>query len=165
MEGLAVFTLFALVQLWQTRDALEGQAPPLTARLLNGDPYEIADNRFTLVYFWASWCPVCRLTSGNIDALAKQHSVITVAMQSGDAARVANHLKDQALDFPTIADPQGSIAREWGVKGVPTIYGVDKQGRIRFVSLGYTTSLGLKCRLWWAEHSDAIFQEYPSKPQ
>jgi len=153
MEALALLLVILLVHSWQTRNVLEGQAPPLSARLISGEEFSLATprERPILVYFWATWCPVCRLTSGSVDALAKQSPVITIAMQSGDEAAVAAQLEDKALSFPVLNDPQGLLSKAWGVKGVPTIYILDKEGKIRFVSVGYASSLGLRVRLWLAE--------------
>ncbi|MCU7916215.1 MAG: redoxin domain-containing protein [Candidatus Thiodiazotropha sp. (ex Gloverina cf. vestifex)] len=77
--------------------------------------------------------------------------MVTVAMQSGDERELTKYLQTQSLAFPVISDPQSRIANTWGVKGVPTVYVLDTQGNIRFVSVGYTTLLGLKARLWLAE--------------
>ena len=151
-RALALLLFLFLLHLWQTRDAVDGQAPPLKARLVSGEQFTLATGeKPILVYFWATWCPVCGLTSGSIDTLAKESSVVTIAMQSGDEAEVTAHLENKALTFPVVNDPQGRIAKEWGVRGVPTIYILDKQGKIRFVSVGYTTSLGLRARLWLAD--------------
>jgi thiol-disulfide isomerase/thioredoxin len=59
----------------------EAKAPPLpapgtplvlpAAELLDGQRFDPAsvDGRVLLVYWWASWCPFCALTSPHIDAL------------------------------------------------------------------------------------------------
>ena len=103
-----------------------------------------------LVHFWATWCPVCRAEQDTIEALAKDHPTVTVAMQSGAAAVVAEHLNKEALSFPVLNDPDGAISAEWGVRAVPTSFVVDGAGQIRFVEVGYTTGLGLRLRLWLA---------------
>ncbi|MEJ2454454.1 MAG: protein disulfide oxidoreductase [Candidatus Thiodiazotropha sp.] len=154
IEGLLFLLLLYLIHLWQTREAVHGSAPALDAQLLTGDPYSLeqqAGRRPTLVYFWATWCPVCGLTTGNVSELAKDHHVITVAMQSGETEAVRQHLRKNALQFPVIPDPEGELAKRWGVRGVPTFYVLDAQNRIRFVSVGYTSKLGLLTRLWLAD--------------
>ncbi|MCU7797112.1 MAG: protein disulfide oxidoreductase [Candidatus Thiodiazotropha sp. (ex Myrtea spinifera)] len=152
-EGLVLLLVLYLLHLWQTRDAIEGQAPPLSGRFMTGEAFSLEAPRDQplLIYFWASWCPVCGLSSSSVDKLTKHHSVVTVAMQSGDERELTKYLQTQSLGFPVISDPQSRIANAWGVKGVPTVYVLDTQGNIRFVSVGYTTLLGLKARLWLAE--------------
>jgi peroxiredoxin len=152
-EGLLFLLIIYLIHLWQIRESVEGPAPQLSSQqLLNGGTFEIhkRPKEPLLVYFWASWCPVCGLSSGNIDALSKEHAVVTVAMQSGEPAEVARHLTEKGLKFPVIVDSTGEIARSWGVHGVPTLYVLDAENRIRFVSVGYTSTPGLITRMWFA---------------
>ena len=103
-----------------------------------------------MIHFWATWCPVCRLELDNIAALQPEHRVITLAMMSGTDGEILDYLKETKIDFPVISDPQGSIAQNWGVTGVPATFILDGEGRIRFVEVGYTTTLGLRARLWLA---------------
>jgi thiol-disulfide isomerase/thioredoxin len=142
------------VRAWQQRDAASGSAPALTGQTLDGGHYVLAPSagQPVLVHFWATWCPICRAEQGSIDALAHDYPTITVAMQSGDARSVAQHLRDEGLKFPVINDPDGRIAAQWGVRAVPASFVVDAAGRIRFVEIGYTTGLGLRLRLWLARH-------------
>ncbi len=142
---MALILIIYLFHLWQTRDAAEGSAPSLNGQLLQGDAFSI-DNRDAqplLVYFWATWCPVCSLTSGHVQSLSEEHSVITVAMQSGDAGQVKGYLADKGYDFPVLLDPNGTIAKRWKVRAVPTLYFLDADNRIRHVGVGYTSHLPL----------------------
>lgn len=150
MEGLALLLIVYLVHLWQTRDAVEGAAPALQGRLLQGGSFSLDEraDKPLLVYFWATWCPVCSLTSGHVESLSEDYSVITVAMQSGDGEQVKQYLADKGLDFPVLLDPQGEIARRWGVRGVPTLYFLDPENRISYTSVGYTSPPGMRGRIW-----------------
>ena len=151
-QGLILLGVFILVHLWQTRNVVSGIAPSLSGHTLQGQYVDLTQKQEgpLVIHFWATWCPVCRLELDNIAALQPEHRVITVAMMSGSDADILNHLKDKQVDFPVIPDPQGSIAQEWGVSGVPATFVLDGDGRIRFVEVGYTTSLGLRARLWLA---------------
>ena len=153
LEGLALIVALYLLHLWQTWDAAEGHAPALSGNSLTGEVFSIEAQREKplLVYFWATWCPICGISSSSIDKLAKHHDVITIAMQSGSEHELMRHLKDKGLNFPVISDPHNRIAKTWGVKGVPTAYVLDNQNNIRFVTVGYTTPFGLKARMWLAE--------------
>lgn len=138
---------------WQQRELVAGAAPALAAETLGGGGVELtgaAASGPILVYFWASWCPVCRLEQGAIDTLARERAVITVAMQSGDDGAVRRYLAEHGLRMPVINDPQGALAAQWGVRATPTLFVVDRHGVIRFREVGYTTEAGLRLRLWWA---------------
>jgi peroxiredoxin len=153
-EGLVFLLVLYLLHLWQTRNSVDGTAPPLDGQLLDGRVFSLQSRpqRPLLIYFWASWCPVCGLTSGNVDSLAEGHEVITVAMQSGTPSEIASVLAEKGLHFPVITDPTGEIANSWGVSGVPAFFILDRRNRIRFVSVGYTSQAGLALRLWLSDN-------------
>jgi len=90
------------------------------------------------------------MQEGSVDALRAHWPVFTVAMQSGDATTVAKALRVRGLDWPTAVDPDGSIAARYGLHGVPALVVVDARGEIRSVMVGYTTSPGMRLRMWWA---------------
>ncbi|GEM_PF-160473 len=152
LNGLSILAAFAAVHWWQTRPLATGEAPPLKGRTVDGAAADLraAQGRPVLVHFWAEWCPVCRLEEDGIAAIAGDHRVITVAMQSGDAARVRAYLKRHGLGFPVLADPHGAIAGDWGVRAVPTSFVIGPGGRIRFREVGFTSEAGLRARLWAA---------------
>ena len=152
-EALLLVVLLIGVHSWQIRDLPTGLAPPLEGVLLNGDAMTLTGLRGqpVLVHFWATWCPVCKLEQGSIAALARDHHVISIAMQSGSKEEVLDHLKRNGLTFPVINDPDATQARRWNVRGVPTSFVIDRAGGIRFIEVGYTTEVGLRVRLWLAD--------------
>ena len=151
-ELLLVLAVVFAANAYRSRDAAQGPAPDFQARTLAGEPVSLARfaGRPVLVHFWATWCPVCRLEQDAIDALAADHAVITVALQSDRDDAVRAYLREHQLSFAVVNDPYGELAHRYGVRGVPTSFVVDGGGRIRFVETGYTTSWGLRLRLWWA---------------
>jgi thiol-disulfide isomerase/thioredoxin len=152
--ALVVFVLFA-IQWWQARDVPHGPAPAFTAPLANGGTVSLAEfgaahpGKTVAIYFWAEWCPICKLQQSSVEALREDWPVLTVAMQSGAAPAVAKLLRERGLDWPTAIDPDGSIAARYGLHAVPAFVVVDGQGQMRSVTVGYTTTLGMRLRLWW----------------
>jgi thiol-disulfide isomerase/thioredoxin len=149
IEILLFLVVLYGVQHWRTRGATSGTAPPLDRSLIDGEVFSLtAAPRPLLVYFWGTWCPVCRMQQGAIDALAEDAGVITVALSSGSDKDIAAYLGQHGLDFPVVNDEDGSIAAQWGVQGVPTSFIIDEKDQVRFVTSGYTTGPGLRARLW-----------------
>jgi len=145
---------------WMTRHQVAGQAPQLNRSTLSGERIELVRNardgqlnpfpQTTLLYFFADWCPICKLQNDTIAGIAASHRVIGIAMQSGDDGRVNAYARQHGLNFPLINDRDGSLSRAYGVNGVPATVIVDRQGKIRFSTQGYATSAGLLSRLWLA---------------
>ena len=158
--GLIVAVLIG-VQWWQARDLPQGLAPPLAGVLTDGSRARVPGgtqsdgDTAALVAFWATWCPVCSAEEDNIVAVAREHRVVSVAMQSGDAAAVTKHLNERGIALPVLVDEDGRHAQNWRVRGVPTHFVVDGAGNIRFRVVGYATTWGLKARLWWAANVSA----------
>ncbi|MGB0720984.1 MAG: protein disulfide oxidoreductase [Gammaproteobacteria bacterium] len=153
---LLIFMVFFAVRMWTTRDAIEGPAPPFEGFTVNGPYTSLASQRGkpVLVHFWATWCPVCKAEQDSIESIAADHQVITIAMKSGSPADVHKFLRDEGLTFPTLVDPDGTLARQYGVNGVPSSFVIDAAGNIRFVEVGYSTEAGLRGRLWLAESGE-----------
>lgn len=156
---LAVFVvLFAGVRAWQRRDLVDGAAPRLEGRSIAGAPLSLAhDGRPTVVHFWATWCGVCDAMDGQVASVAEDHRVLTVATRSGAAGAIADAMREDGLmphdtpAFDVLVDEDGALARAWGVTTLPTTFVVDGDGNVRSTEVGFTSSLGLRVRLWLAQ--------------
>ena len=156
LSGYALVALLAAggIAYYQQRDVPKDRAPALAARTLAGDFLDLqqmSGRGPVLLYFWATWCGYCRAVSPAIADLAGNYQVISIALQSGDRARVQEYLDDKGLDFPTINDPDGAISHTWGVRVTPTIVIVGSDGKVSWVTSGTTSKWGLEARLAMTE--------------
>ena len=150
-EIAIVLVIFLGIQWWQSRGTAAGVAPALEAQGLDGAlSLSALQGKAAVVHFWATWCGVCRAEEGSIDAFAKDAPMISVAVQSGSADNVATYRRERGISFPVVNDPDGALAERWGVTKYPTTFFVAPDGTIRAVSVGWTSSFGLRARLWWA---------------
>ena len=162
---LLVLGMVLAVGLWRARDVPAGLAPAFQAPLVSAQAIDTVDlaawrarhpGRAVALHFWAEWCAICRLEEGSITALQPDWPVLTVAMQSGDAARTQTVLRQRALPWLAAVDADGRIARAYGLGAVPAFVVLDADGRIRFAEIGYTSEIGMRLRLWWAQN----FQQF-----
>ncbi len=155
LEAMILVAIVGAVTVWQNRGLAEGMAPPLAGVRTDGSAVKVGAGetaeRAQLVVFWATWCPVCRAEEGNIESVARDWPVVSVAMQSGDREEVAKYLAARGLKVPAVEDDDGDISIAWRVKAVPAHFILDPAGNIRFRVVGYATELGLRLRLWWAQ--------------
>ncbi len=151
LEVLFFILLYLALRAYMQRDMAHGIAPPIQAVTLTQQSFQLsAARKPVLVHFWATWCGICKLEQDSIQAIGKDYSLITIAIQSGDDQEVLSYLSEQQLDFPVINDTTGAVAARYGVVGVPASFIVDPDGYIVAAERGFTTEWGLRLRLWWA---------------
>lgn len=157
--GLLYSLVFVLVSfignLWFSRNQVSGPAPDITAQSLeNGNRETINISGFkrpVLVYFFADWCPICKVQHDTIQSINEYYPVIAVAMQSGGIEDVREYVKQEKLDLLVLNDESGQLSAKFGVNGVPASFIIDSNNAIRFSTRGYVTTVGLLGRLWLAE--------------
>ncbi len=153
---LFVLAIVIGLHLIQTRHVPAGSAPDFVAPAAGGGELRLQqwqaeqDAAAVGLYFWADWCPVCSAQQSNVAAIAADWPLLSVAMQSGDAKAVSKVLAQRELGWPTAVDEDGRIAASYGLHGVPAFVVIDRNGHIRSASIGYTTTWGMRLRLWWA---------------
>jgi len=109
---------------------------------------EICADGSDIVYFWATWCPVCKIESSNIDLLSKYYKVKTIAVKSKES-EIAIYKKEHKFGFDVINDKDGILAQKAGVNIYPTIV-TCKNKKVYFSDVGYTSTFGLVLRHYLA---------------
>lgn len=153
LEILILILIYFAIKAYMQRDLIEGAAPAIQSTFLNGQAINLQtyQGKPLLLHFWAIWCGVCKLEEDSIQAISKDHPVVTVAMSSGSNKEIEAYLKDNDLSFPVINDNDGELAQRYGVSGVPASFIINADGQISYTEVGYTTGWGLRFRLWLAE--------------
>lgn len=150
--GYLIIFIFAMQigQLWMQRDVVIGKAPAISGVDIDGVRVALTDYRGkpVLLYFWATWCPICRFEHGVVTNLAEDYPVISVVLQSGKPAEVKAEMQMHNAKYRVINDPDGDIAARYGIRGVPTSFIIDSSGNIRTTLSGYTSELSLRYQLW-----------------
>lgn len=167
---LTAVIAFSAVQLWQTRNAPQGMAPDFIFALLpptsNTTAGGVADGGFVslalwrqahpgqaiALHVWADWCPICKAEESSVSSVAQDWPVLTVATQSAEAPKLGRDMAQRDLHWVTALDPGGDMGRLYGLGGVPAWIVLAPDGRISSVTMGYTTELGMRWRLWRAQH-------------
>jgi thiol-disulfide isomerase/thioredoxin len=119
-------------------------APDFTLKDLDGKTQRLSDYRgkVVLVNFWATWCPPCRREMPSMERLyqkLKNEPFMVLApdqYENFDLVFTFTGQLDPAPTFPIMLDPESRSAKAWGVKGLPSSFIVDKQGRIAYRAIG-----------------------------
>lgn len=117
-------------------------APTLSGKTLAGEPFDLAGfgGKVTIVNFWASWCVECRREHPDFVRVAERYRGDPVAMVGvifqDDPADARAYMDEMGGDWPNVIDPEGRIAIDYGVYGVPETFLVDPGGIIRSKVVG-----------------------------
>ncbi len=155
LQIIIVIIAFSFIRFYQQQDTVKGTAPTFISKSINNKQISLTtnENNASLVHFWATWCGICALENSNIQNIIKDtnYNIINIAWQSGSDEELIKYAKDNKLDINTIVnDKYGTLANAYGVGATPSSFIIDKEGNIKFIEIGYTTELGFRLRLWWA---------------
>ncbi len=99
--------------------------------------------KVVLLDFWATWCPPCRQEIPHFKELYTQYhskglEVIGVALDEGGEKDVAPFAQQNQINYPLSATGSQELAQAYGgIRGIPTTFLIDKQGRIAQKYIGY----------------------------
>ncbi len=108
------------------------------------------DDKPILVHFWSTWCPTCKIEASNIQTISQSYNVLTIAVQSGNDTKIKKYLDDNNLDFKVINDKDSFYSKKFNIEVFPTTLIYDKNKKLIFSEVGYTSTIGLQLRMWWA---------------
>lgn len=63
--------------------------------------------------------------------------VIGVTPLRGPVAELRDFVKRHGVTYPTLVDPGGKVARQYGLRAYPVTVVIDRRGRIRAVHRGF----------------------------
>lgn len=118
------------------------EAPAFSVPADDGE-LKLADFRGKTVYldFWASWCGPCRASFKWLneahDKYAAKGLVIIAINVDTDKTLATRFLKENSANFHIGYDPEGKVAEAYQLKGMPSTYIIDPNGRIRTTHVGY----------------------------
>jgi peroxiredoxin len=158
--ALAALTMFLTWRARVIEKTLQGQreeptlvgkrAPDFSASTLDGRTVSLAEFRGqkkVVVSFWASWCGPCRLEMPGLIKFYKDHhdassdfEILAVSIDENTKDAV-DFAAAQKLNFPVLLDPRQKIADAYEVEGIPTMFIVDKDGKIISGQIGYDMTM------------------------
>jgi len=144
---------FVLVSMWQTRNLPDDSyTPSLELSWLDDMRADsvMMPGQVGVVYFFAPWCFYCRHSIGNLDELVSSGQLPwarLVALDYESLDEVRTFLTETGVHLPVLlGGPQTSA--DWQIRGFPTYFVIDGDGKIVSRSVGYSTKVGLQVRAW-----------------
>lgn len=140
---LTLLAAVLLAGLLSSASASQAETPGLQTQ---ADSLDLQQYRGQVIYldFWASWCNPCRKSFPWMNALQERYAddgLVVLAInldQDTDAAR--HFLQRYPASFKVTFDPRGQIAERYQLKGMPSSYLIDRQGKLVMAHTGFRTA-------------------------
>ncbi|RUO76068.1 protein disulfide oxidoreductase [Idiomarina seosinensis] len=145
-------TVAVVVDAFRNSDVPESVPAELSSLTdINGEQFnlrEMSKDGPVVLYFWATWCPVCPAVSPTVDYAGHYYPTISVGLRSGSNEKLTQYAQAKGYEFPIVNDNLNRISSGWQVSATPTII-IIKNGDIVSATTGVTTPPGLIIRLWF----------------
>lgn len=117
------------------------EAPPITGKTLDSAARQksLADykGKVVLLNIWATWCGPCREEMPSMEKLYKEFGpqgleIVAVSVDDpGTEKQIREFVKEYALTFEILHDPDKKTAQRYQVTGYPESFIIGKEGTIR----------------------------------
>ena len=154
LDVVLIIAVFALISMWQTRNLPdEEHTPPLEAVWLDERSADsvTVEGQVGVIYFFAPWCFYCRTSIDNLDELVASEKLAwarVVALEYENLDEVRGFINETGVDLPVLLGNR-QTSMDWNIRGFPTYFVIDGKGKIVSRSVGYSTKIGLKTRVWF----------------
>lgn len=130
-------------------EALVGKpAPAFTLTLLEGGTFDLASyqgKQIVLLDFWATWCGPCRAAMPTLVEVSKDYAAKGVRYFAVNLREkpdvIRKYLQQANLEITVPLDEEGKIAKQYNVRGIPTMVIVGKDGKVKKVHVGSSAEL------------------------
>ena len=121
------------------------QAADFTLTTVRGEKFNFAQYRGgkkAIIFFWATWCPHCRVALKEINAARKEieaKGIALVFVSAGESKGVVeNYLSKYRYDFDVVLDQAQTLDAPYQIIGIPTLFYVDADGTIKSMDHGFS---------------------------
>ncbi len=102
---------------------------------IDGRSVKLSDYRgkVVLVDFWATWCKPCQKSIPDLIEIQKQFSevqVLGITLDENPLKVVPPFVKDYKINYPILIGDDKVNEEFGGINAIPTLFLIDKQGRI-----------------------------------
>lgn len=153
LELLIVIAIFTVISQWLSRHLLESgtQVSDFSLPTLNSEaPTDLnwpSVEEKTLIYFFALWCSVCRISMPSLNTLpeGEQLRVVAIALDYETEEEVSHFISDIGFEQEVLLG-NSYISQQFKIQGYPSYYVINQKGEVIHKDRGISTPPGLWLR-------------------
>ena len=121
---------------------IQQQAPGFSLGLIDGGVFDFPQERPGLLLFFETDCPTCRLTIPYLNRLAHRvgDGAFVLGISQDDQRSTRDFVQQFEVGFPVVIDHDLSVSRLYGPPAVPTIFLLDRSGKIAGSQIAFDKS-------------------------
>jgi len=154
-EALVIVLVLVLFSWYQNRGTLAADgamAPDFTLQSVDGKTYQLSalKGKKVLIYFFAPWCSICHMSGGNLNDLRaartdEELEILVVGLSYEFPAEIQDFANELQLTMPVLYGEE-QLMQDYKIKGFPTYFVIDEEGKVIHRSVGYSTEIGMRLR-------------------
>ena len=114
--------------------------PDFTLKTATGEKMNLTkfrDDKKTIIFFWATWCPHCRESLSDLSHKNDEFNTKNIRLTLVDLGEsekiVKRFLEKHKIVFNVFLDDEETLAEPYGIIGVPTFVFVNEKGIVKEV--------------------------------
>lgn len=149
-EYIAILTKETYLKMLEDvrKSMISEESPSFVLNDINGKPVSNTDLRgkVVIIDFWATWCGPCKSSFPGMQKMVNKYKdhpdvkfvfVDTWERAESKEKNASEFITANKYTFDVLMDNDNKVVEQFKVEGIPTKFVLDKDGRIRFKSVGF----------------------------
>lgn len=140
LKSAKIIMLISIMWIFSANSTDYPTAPAWQLKAQNGDNISLSDyqGKPVILHFWATWCPYCKKLQPKLVELKDKYQesgieIVAISFNEDEGALPQDEINARGYDFITAVEGE-PVANLYGVRGTPTTFFINRQGKAVYKS-------------------------------